>query len=45
MMIHSPGNRFRVFYEVDDVEHVVWIMAIGITERERLMIDGEEYKP
>ena len=41
----GPGNRFRVFYEVDDVEHVVWILAIGVKERERLFIGGEEFKP
>lgn len=40
----GPGNRIRVFYEVDRVEHVVWILAIGIKERERLFIGGEEFK-
>ena len=38
------GNRFRVFYDVDRVEHVVWILAIGVKERERLFIGGEEYR-
>jgi mRNA-degrading endonuclease RelE of RelBE toxin-antitoxin system len=40
----GPGNRFRVFYEVDDVEHVVWILAIGVKERDRLWFGGEEFK-
>jgi mRNA-degrading endonuclease RelE of RelBE toxin-antitoxin system len=40
----GPGNRIRVFYDVDRVEHVVWILAIGIKERERLFIGGEELK-
>ena len=40
----GPGNCFRVFYEVDPVEHVVWILAIGVKERERLFIGGEEFK-
>jgi hypothetical protein len=40
----GPGNRFRDFYEVDPVEHVVWILAIGVKERERLFIGGEEFR-
>jgi len=40
----GPGNRLRVFYDVDRVEHVVWILAIGVKERERLFIGGEEFK-
>ena len=39
-----PGNRIRVFYDVDREEHTVWILAIGIKERERLFISGEEFK-
>lgn len=41
----GPGNRFRAFYDVDRVEYVVWILAIGVKERERLIIGGEEFKP
>ena len=26
----GPGNCFRVFYEVDNSERVVWILAISI---------------
>jgi hypothetical protein len=38
----GPGNRFRVFYEVDREEGTVYILAIGVKERERLYIGGEE---
>ncbi len=38
------GNRFRVFYDVDRVAHVVWILAIGVKMRERLFIGGEEFE-
>jgi len=38
----GPDNRFRVFYEVDRVERVVWIVAIGVKERDRLFVGGEE---
>lgn len=38
----GPDNRFRVFYEIDREEHVVYILAIGIKERNRLFIGGEE---
>lgn len=40
----GPGNRIRVFYDVDRDEHIVRILAIGIKERERLFIGGEEFK-
>lgn len=38
------GNCFRVFYEVNHTERVVWILAIGVKERERLLIGGEEFE-
>lgn len=38
----GPGNRFRVFYEIDRGERVVQILAIGVKERDRLLIGGEE---
>jgi mRNA-degrading endonuclease RelE of RelBE toxin-antitoxin system len=41
----GPGNRFRLFYEVHDEELEVWILAIGVKERQRLFIGGEEFKP
>jgi mRNA-degrading endonuclease RelE of RelBE toxin-antitoxin system len=40
----GPSNCFRVFYEVDDSEQVVWILAIGFKVRDRLLIGGEEFE-
>ena len=40
----GPKNRFRVFYEVDSATLEVWILAIGIKDRNRLLIGGEENK-
>jgi mRNA-degrading endonuclease RelE of RelBE toxin-antitoxin system len=40
----GPGNRFRVFYEVDHAERSVWILAIGVKRRNRLLIGGEEFE-
>ncbi|HYU20298.1 MAG TPA: addiction module toxin RelE [Chloroflexota bacterium] len=38
----GPGNRFRVFYVVDHDRHEVQILAIGVKDRNRLTIGGEE---
>lgn len=38
----GPDNRFRVFYEIDYENRAVYILAIGVKERERLLIGGEE---
>lgn len=38
----GPGNRFRVFYEIDREARKVYILAIGVKERDRLFIGGEE---
>jgi mRNA-degrading endonuclease RelE of RelBE toxin-antitoxin system len=38
----SPKNRYRVFYEVDAHNRSVQILAIGIKERDRLLIGREE---
>jgi hypothetical protein len=35
-------NRFRVFYEIDRESRKVYILAIGVKERNRLFIGGEE---
>jgi mRNA-degrading endonuclease RelE of RelBE toxin-antitoxin system len=35
-------NSFRVFYEVDAVDQIVLILAIGIKDREKLLVSGEE---
>ena len=40
----GPDNRFRNFYEVDAAAHQVQILAIGVKERNRLLIGGEEYQ-
>jgi mRNA-degrading endonuclease RelE of RelBE toxin-antitoxin system len=39
------ANRFRVFYEVEFEARVVQVLAIGIKERNRLFIGGEEFEP
>jgi hypothetical protein len=41
----GPGNRFRVFYEVDLASCEVRVLAIGVKDRNRLRIGGEEYEP
>jgi mRNA-degrading endonuclease RelE of RelBE toxin-antitoxin system len=38
----GPDNRFRVFYEIDREQRQVYILAIGVKERNRLLIGGEE---
>ena len=38
----GSDNRFRVFYEVDAAEFVVWVLAVGVKKRNRLYIGGEE---
>jgi mRNA-degrading endonuclease RelE of RelBE toxin-antitoxin system len=38
----GPDNRFRVFYELDHENRNVQILAIGVKERNRLYIGGEE---
>jgi mRNA-degrading endonuclease RelE of RelBE toxin-antitoxin system len=40
----GPDNRFRVFYEIDRENRTVYILAIGVKERDRLFIGGEEVK-
>jgi len=39
----GPGNRFRVFYEVDAESQTVAVLAIGVKDRQRLLIEGKEY--
>jgi mRNA-degrading endonuclease RelE of RelBE toxin-antitoxin system len=38
----GPRNRFRVFYHIDEEQREVVILAIGVKERNRLFIGGEE---
>jgi mRNA-degrading endonuclease RelE of RelBE toxin-antitoxin system len=40
----GPNNRFRVFYEVDNIERTVLLLAVGVKERNRLCIGGEEFE-
>jgi mRNA-degrading endonuclease RelE of RelBE toxin-antitoxin system len=40
----GSDNRFRVLYEIDEVRKTVNILAIGIKDRNRLLIGGEEFK-
>lgn len=39
----GPSNRFRVFYEVDSAAQEVQVLAVGVKDRNRLLIGGEEY--
>ena len=38
----GPQNCFRVFYEVENIEYVVSVLAIGEKKGNRLLIGGEE---
>jgi hypothetical protein len=38
----GPDNRFRVLYDINQTDHIVNVLAIGIKERNRLWIGGEE---
>jgi mRNA-degrading endonuclease RelE of RelBE toxin-antitoxin system len=40
----GPNNRFRVFYEVNQTEREVYVIAIGIKRGNRVFIGGEEVK-
>ena len=40
--IDFPDNRFRVFYDIDMETRRVYILAIGVKERDRLFIGGKE---
>lgn len=41
----GPSNRFRVFYEVDSAAAEVHVLAIGVKDRQKLVIRGKEYSP
>ncbi|MBI4881632.1 MAG: addiction module toxin RelE [Planctomycetes bacterium] len=38
-------NEFRVFYEFSSDLREVWVLAIGVKDRDRLFIAGEEFEP
>ena len=40
----GPDNRFRVFYEVDQAQHVVRILALGEKKGNRLFVGGKEVR-
>ena len=40
----GPANRYRVFYDIDTESQTVSILAIGVKDRSRLLIGGEEYE-
>jgi hypothetical protein len=40
----GPANRFRVFYDVDAESHQVHVLAVGVKDRSKLLIGGEEYE-
>ena len=40
----GSDNRFRVLYEIDEVTRTVNILAIGVKDRNRLLIGGKEFK-
>ena len=41
----GPDNCFRVFYVVDQDRFEVQILAIGVKDRQRLLIGGKEVGP
>ena len=40
----GPENRFRVFYQVNVASREVRVLAIGVKDRNRLFIGGEEFE-
>ena len=40
----GPDNRFRVFYNVDSAAQEVQVLAVGVKDRNRLLIGGEDYE-
>jgi hypothetical protein len=40
----GAGNRFRMFYDIDEKQHVVAVLASGIKRGNRLLIGGEEIR-
>ena len=39
----GAANHFRIFYDVDREAAVMWVLAIGVKDRNRLIIGGEEF--
>ena len=40
----GPGNRFRVFYQVDAESRAVRVLAVGVKIRAQLFFGGEEFE-
>jgi hypothetical protein len=40
----GPDNRFRVFYQVNTESREVRVLAVGVKDRNRLFIGGEEFE-
>jgi hypothetical protein len=40
----GPDNRFRVFYQVNAEGREVRVLAVGVQDRNKLFIGGEEYE-
>ena len=38
----GPDHRFRVFYEIDHKAHAVYTLAVGVKQKDHLLIGGEE---
>lgn len=41
----GPAHCLRVFYEIDFRTRSVQVLAIGVKERNKLFIGGEEFEP
>jgi hypothetical protein len=41
----GPDNCLGVFYDVGFASQAVWVLAVGVKDRNRLLIGGEEYEP
>jgi len=37
-------DRFRIFYDIDGKSQIVTIVAIGLKERDRLIIGGKDFQ-
>src|SRR2546430_426154 len=40
----GPKNSFRVFYDVNNEEKIVSVLAIGVKEGNQLFIGGQEFE-
>jgi len=38
----GPNNRFRAFYQIDRANRQVRVVAVGVKDRNRLFVGGEE---